>query len=63
MGFQNVYHGFGNLVIWLWKFVGKFLEIFLKEFVRTLICVNENIDYGYFCGPLFLGITYHHETY
>jgi len=32
-----VFHGFGNLVIWLWKTVGEVLEIFLKKSVRTPI--------------------------
>ena len=36
MGFQsaneNKFRGFGNLVIWF----GKVMEIFLKEFARTL---------------------------
>ena len=25
---ENEFHGFGNLVIWLWKSFGKVLEIF-----------------------------------
>ena len=41
MGFQNAneneLHGFGNLVILPWKSFGKVMEIFTKEFVRTLI--------------------------
>ena len=40
MGFQNAnenkFYDFGNLVIWLWKSFGKVVEIFLKEFVRSL---------------------------
>ena len=34
------FHGFSNLVIWLWKNVGKALETFLKDSVRTLISVT-----------------------
>ena len=34
------FHGFRNLVIWLWKNVGKALETFLKDSVRTLISVT-----------------------
>jgi len=34
---EHVFHGFGNLVIWLWKTVGEVLEIFLKKSVRTPI--------------------------
>ena len=30
------FHGFGNLLICLWKSFEKVLEIFLKEFVQTL---------------------------
>ena len=34
MGFQNanenVFHGFGNLVIWLWKSIGNVLELCLE---------------------------------
>ena len=43
MGFQNAngneFHGFGNLVIWIWKSSEKVLESLLKEFVRTLVYV------------------------
>ena len=41
---KNVFHGFGNMVNWLWERVGKVFDIFLKEIVLTLthIC-------GFFC--------------
>ena len=41
MGFQNakehVPHGFGSLVILIWKSFGNSLEIFLKEFFQILV--------------------------
>ena len=40
MGFQNAneneFHGFGNLVIWVWKSFGKVLEIWLFGFGKGL---------------------------
>ena len=32
---KNEFHGFGNLILWLWKSVEKVLKIFLKKFVQT----------------------------
>ena len=44
MGFQNAneneFHGFENIVIWLWKSFGKVLEICLKVFVRIMIRIE-----------------------
>jgi len=41
---ENVFHGFGNLVIWRWKISGKVLKI-CEGFIRILnICLYESCD-------------------
>jgi len=29
---ENMFHGCGHLILWLWKTCGKVVEILLKEF-------------------------------
>ena len=42
---ENVFHGFGNLVIWPWISFGKVLEIYLKEFLLALVLLYGPVIY------------------
>ena len=37
---ENEFHGFGNLIIWLWKSFGNFFKVLL----RTLLTVVQILD-------------------
>ena len=53
---ENEFHGFGNLVIWLWKSFGKVLELILKEFVQALLIFCGSTIHNDYLLYIYMGM-------